>query len=123
MATKEIPFFGDYSLRYGWQGLEALSTALNAPSFSDFDKIINELGPRHLRVILWAGLLHKYPSLGVDSREMFTIMDGYLEEHSLEDLGNIVGQALMASGVIAQQGEDKGEDTEVKQKPLKQSKK
>jgi|SRR5665647_1024366 len=125
MATKEVEFFGDYNLRYGWQGLEALSSALDAPAFSDFDKILNELGPTHLRIILWAGLLHKYPSLGRESPEMYGIMDEYLEGHSLEDLGNIVGKALMASGIIGQpQGEDKGE-VQATQKPklLKQSKK
>jgi hypothetical protein len=122
MATKEVKFFGDYNLRYGWQGLEALSTALDAPAFADFDKILNELGPAHLRIILWAGLLHKYPTMGVNSPEMFQVMDDYLEDHSLEDLGNVVGQALMASGIIGQQEADKGEEVQ-KPKLQKQLKK
>ena len=109
MAKKEVEFFGDYKLRYGWQGLEALSTALDAPAFADFDKIINELGPKQLRVILWAGLLHKYPDLKSDSQEMFGIMDNYLDTHDMESLGNVVGNALMASGILGDSGEDKGE--------------
>jgi hypothetical protein len=101
LVKKDIPFFGDYTLRYGWKGLEALTTELDAPAFSDFDKIIQELGPKHLKVILWAGLIHKFPTLKPESNEMYDIMDEYLDGHTISELSEIVGQALIASGIIS----------------------
>lgn len=117
LVKKEIAFFGDYTLRYGWKGLEALTTELNAPAFSDFDKIIQELGPKHLKVILWAGLLHKFPTLKPESNEMYELMDEYLDGHSIADLSEIVGQALIASGIISTENVEGAKEGNVEMVP------
>jgi len=109
MVSKEVKFYGDYTLRYGWGGLEALTDALDTPAFSDFDRIISEIGPKHLRKILWAGLLHKFPNL--TDQDMFQIMDGYLEGHSIAELSDVVGKALLASGIISAPQDYQGDDT------------
>lgn len=106
MATKEIPFFGGYTLRYGWAGLEALTSALDAPAFTDFEKIVNQLGPKHLRMILWAGLIHKFPEM--TPSDVIPLIDEYLETKDISDLSKLVGEALTASGII-KEGADKGE--------------
>ena len=98
MVTKEVPFFGDYTLRYGWKGLEAMAKALNTPAFTDFDRIIAEMGPEHLRKIVWAGLIHKYPNLTADAT--CELIDEFLDEHDVTELSDIVGQAMIASGII-----------------------
>ena len=115
MVTRTVDFFGDYKLRYGWEGIEALTTALNAEAFSDFENIVSKLGPKHLRIILWAGLIDKYPSLEPNSKEMYRIMDEYLEDHDIANLSDVVGKALLASGIISsgQPGDDTGEAVQV----------
>lgn len=122
MVTKTVDFFGDYKLRYGWEGIEALTTALDAEAFSDFENIVSKLGPKHLRIIVWAGLIDKYPSLQANSKEMYTIMDDYLEGHDIAALSDIVGKALLASGIISSgQGDDMGEETTTTPKPQRRS--
>lgn len=109
IATKSLPFFGKYKLRYDWEAYEAMVEGLNAPAFVDFAKVIETLGPKQIRVILWAGLLHMMPEL--TPKETFKIIDEYLEKKTLKDLTEVVVRALQEASILAKDvgGTDPGE--------------
>lgn len=83
---------------------------LNAPAFVDFAKVIEELGPKQIRIILWAGLLHMIPD--ITPKDTFKIIDEYLENHTLKDLTEVVIRALQEASILAKDvgGTDLGEE-------------
>jgi hypothetical protein len=107
MVLKEIPFIGDYTLRYDWNGYEKMCEALGAETFGDFDLALGKLGPKTLRLILWAGFLHKFPNL--KKEEVSGIIDQFGESNSKADMFPIVMNALKEAGLIADRGNDTGE--------------
>lgn len=107
MPLKSLPFFGEYSLRFNWTAFERMAVALGTPSFADFDKIMTRLGPVEIRTIVWAGLLHKYPK--ITSSEVAGIIDEYLDEHDIQELTEIVMNALTEASVFGNKKADKGE--------------
>lgn len=115
MVKKEVAFLPGYPLRYGWEGLEKLTSALNAEAFEDFEKIVNKIGPKHIRIILWAGLIHKDPD--ISTNEVYNLIDTYLENHTMSDLSELIGKALAISGILG--GSDPGEEKTVATKKLK----
>jgi hypothetical protein len=113
MPLKSIPFFGKYKLRYDWEAFEEMVEALETPAFSDFGKIVSRMGPKTMRVMIWAGLLHDNP--GLRQEDVKKIINEYMETHSLEDLTEVLMSALNESSLL---GGDKGEAmTETKSEP------
>lgn len=81
---------------------------LEAPAFVDFAKVMEKLGPKQMRIIIWAGLLHMLPD--ITPKEVFPIINEYLESHSLEDLTNIVVKGLQQASILGKDmGDDQGE--------------
>jgi len=107
MTLKEIPLIGEYALRYDWAGFEAMMEALEAPSFSDFDKGFSKLGPRSVRMMVWAGLLHKFPLL--KKEEVAGIITSYLENNSLESLTAVLNKALLEGNILTSSAGEKTE--------------
>lgn len=108
---KAIPFYGKYKLRYDWEAYENMVEALGAPAFADFAKVIEKLGPKQIRMILWAGLLHMDPE--ITPKDVYPILNAYLEKNSLEDLTGIVVQALQEASILSKEmGDDLGEANE-----------
>lgn len=109
IPSKTIPFFGKYKLRYDWEAYESMVEGLNAPAFADFSKVIEELGPKQIRVILWAGLLHMLPEL--TPKETYPIINEYLEKHTLRDLTEVVIKGLQEASILSKElgGSDQGE--------------
>jgi hypothetical protein len=66
---------------------------------------MNNLGPEQLQILVWAGLLHKFPRLTLAEAE--AIIDEYTEEHGLEDLVNVVMRGIQEASVFGRS--DKGE--------------
>jgi hypothetical protein len=84
-------------------------TELEAPAFADFSVIIQNLGPKQIRIILWAGLLHMCPDL--TPQGTYAIINEYLEKHSLKQLTDVVIGGLQQASILAnaEGGNDKGE--------------
>lgn len=81
---------------------------LDAPAFVDFAAVMEKLGPKQMRIILWAGLLHMLPDL--TPKDMYPIINEYLEKHTMEDLTNIVVKALQEASILSKVGgNDQGE--------------
>lgn len=80
---------------------------LGAPAFVDFAKVMEKLGPKQMRIIIWAGLLHMLPEL--TQKEVYAIIDEYLETHNLEDLSGVVIQGLQEASILGGSGADRGE--------------
>jgi hypothetical protein len=80
---------------------------LEAPAFVDFAKVMEQLGPKQMRIILWAGLLHMLPEL--TPKDMFPIINEYLEKRTLEDLTLVVIKALQEASILSKEGA--GSDT------------
>lgn len=81
---------------------------LDAPAFVDFAKVMEKLGPKQIRIIIWAGLLHMMPD--ITPKDVFPIINEYLEKHSLEDLTNIVVKGLQQASILGSGlEEDQGE--------------
>lgn len=117
MVKKEVEFIPNYPLRYNWNGIEALTIALDAPAFMDIDRVINpkNLGPVQIKLMLWAGLIHKYPDL--QKEKVPELIDIFLETHCMKDLSLVISNALMASGLLGSNGT--GADTGEVSKQLK----
>jgi hypothetical protein len=83
---------------------------LGAPAFVDFANVMEKLGPKQMRIILWAGLLHMNPDL--TPKDMYPIINDYLEKHSLEELTEIVVKALQEASILSKGvgGPDQGEE-------------
>ena len=111
MVIKEVEFVSGYPLRFDWNGIESMTIALDTPAFTDIDRIISKgnFGPVSVRLILWAGLLHKHPDL--KKEEVSKLIDAYLENHTLKDLSLTISKALIASGLLGTEstGADTGE--------------
>lgn len=67
---------------------------------------MSRLGPVEMKILVWAGLLHKYPKL--KQEEASDIIDEYMEDHTIEDLSNIVMDAIQNASVFGRP--DKGEN-------------
>lgn len=81
---------------------------LEAPAFVDFAAVMEKLGPKQMRIILWAGLLHMLPDL--KPKDMYPIINEYLEKHTMEELTNIVVKALQEASILSKGGgNDQGE--------------
>lgn len=80
---------------------------LEAPAFVDFAKVMEQLGPKQMRIILWAGLLHMIPDM--TPKDMFPLINEYLEKHTLEDLTLVVIKALQEASILSKEGSDTGE--------------
>lgn len=81
---------------------------LGAPAFVDFAAVMEKLGPKQMRIILWAGLLHMLPAL--TPKDMYPIINEYLEKHSMEELTNVVVQGLQEASILSKSGgNDQGE--------------
>lgn len=81
---------------------------LGAPAFVDFAAVMEKLGPKQMRIILWAGLTHMIPDLTPE--DMFPIINEYLEKHSMEDLTNVVVKSLQEASILSKGGgPDQGE--------------
>jgi hypothetical protein len=107
MVSKEIDFFKGFTLRFNWTAFEKMAHALNAPAFSQFDKIMANLGPYEIRMILWAGLLHKNPNL--KKEDVGELIDEYMETHSMEELTEVIMTALTEGSVFGGKKADTGE--------------
>ena len=83
--------------------------ALEAPAFTGFSKVIEELGPKHIRIIIWAGLLHMLPDL--TPKETYGIINEYLETNSLRDLTDVAIRGLQEASILSKEfgGNDQGE--------------
>ena len=71
---------------------------LGTPAFADLAQAMENLGPRQIRIILWAGLLHMNPDL--TPKDLFPIINEYLEKHTFEDLAKIVVKALQEASIL-----------------------
>ena len=81
---------------------------LEAPAFIDFAAVMEKLGPKQMRIILWAGLLHMLPEL--TPKDMFPIINEYLDKHSMEDLTTVVVKSLQEASILSKGGgNDQGE--------------
>lgn len=107
-----------YPLRLTWNSIEKMTEALGTPAFSQFDQAINinNIGPVQLRIIIWAGLLPKYPEL--KQEDVSDLIDQYREKHGVSELYILVGNLLIEAGLLGKKGSDKGE---VKTKQSKNS--
>ena len=109
MPLKSIPFFGDYSLRYGWSGIEAIMEVLGNPSFTEFDKIVTRPTLKTVRLVIWAGLIHDKPLL--KKEDVPKILDEYLSENTFQSLVGVMTRALEEANIITQNLEKpKGEE-------------
>jgi hypothetical protein len=92
--------------------------ALEAPAFVDFDKIIKKLGPKQMRMILWAGLTHQIPDL--KPSDVIPIINEFMETKTMADLSEIVIKALQEASILGTGGNAGVEDPKPKvAKPLK----
>jgi len=107
MVLKEIPFWNEYTLRYDWDSYEKLCEALGVESFADFDIVLRRLGPKQLRILLWAGFLHKFPDM--QPGEVGKIMSEFMDGKSIADITTPISEGLKAAGFIAERGNDPGE--------------
>ena len=98
MPLISIPFFKDYSLRYGWSGIEAIMDVLGNPSFTEFDKIIARMELKTVRLVIWAGLIHDKPLL--KKEDVPKILDEYLCENSFKSLVDVMTRALSEANII-----------------------
>lgn len=106
MVLKEVPFFGEYTLRYDWDAYEKICEELNIETFTQFNNALNMMGPKKLRIMLWAGLLHKFPDLKPE--EVSKIIDEYKENNPVGGIPEAVLKGLREAQII---GEIKGVDT------------
>jgi hypothetical protein len=123
IPTREVNFFGDYSLRFNWSAFEKMTSALGASSFSDFDKIMTKLGPVEIRLIIWAGLQHKFPN--IKKENVSDLIDEFMElnDNDMQALTELVMTALTEASVFSGRT-DKGENQkEIKGSESKASKK
>lgn len=116
MPLKEIPFFKEYTIRYDWDAFEKVCGALGIESFLDFDMVLRKLGPKQLRLMLWAGLLHKFPD--IQPSEVGAIISEFMQEKPLAELTTIISKGLEEAGFISTGKSDKGE-TKPPAKPSK----
>lgn len=108
MALKSIPFFKGLDLRFDWEAYEKMVEALEAPAFTDFSNVVQKLGPKQMRIILWAGLLHAKPDL--ELKDTFAIINEYLEEKSMDDFAQVIITALQEASILGKGGgSDPGE--------------
>lgn len=111
MVKKDVEFLPDYPIRFDWEGIEALTEALNAPAFVDLDRVLHpkNVGPVQIRLILWAGMIHKHPELQKD--DVKKLINQFVEENGMRELSTRINKALIASGLLgdAKQGADTGE--------------
>jgi len=107
MPLKDIPFFKEYTIRYDWDAFEKVCEALNIESFMDFDIVLRRLGPKQLRLMLWAGLLYKFPTL--QPSEVGAIISEFMQENPLSDVTAIISKGLEEAGFISTKVADKGE--------------
>ena len=77
--------------------------ALEAPAFIDFENIIKKLGPKQMRMILWAGLIHQIP--GLQPAGVIPIINEFMETRSMADLTEIVIKALQEASILGSGGE------------------
>lgn len=103
MPLKTIHFFGEYKLRYDWEAFENMVEALEAPAFVDFDKIIKKLGPKQMRMIIWAGLLHQVP--GLTPADVIPIINEFMQTKGMPELTEIVIKALQEASILGSGGE------------------
>lgn len=107
MPLKDITFFREYTIRYDWDAFEKVCEALNIESFMDFDIVLRRLGPKQLRLMLWAGLIHKFPEM--QPSEVGTIISEFMQENPLSEVTSIISKGLEEAGFISTRGLDKGE--------------
>jgi len=113
MPLKTTPFFGEYTLRYDWEAYEKLCEVLGVDTFAEFDEVLRKPGPRHIRVMLWAGLLHIRPELKPEYTG--NIITEFLEDgNNLSGVSIAISNGLKEGGFIGDRGNDPGE---VQQKP------
>jgi len=109
MPLISIPFFKEYSLRYGWSGIEAMMEALGNPTFVEFDKIVARPTLKTVRLVIWAGLIHDKPLL--KKEDVPKILDEYLGENTFKSLVDVMTRALSEANIITQNLEGgKGEE-------------
>jgi len=98
MPLISIPFFGDYSLRYGWSGIEAMMEALGNPTFSEFDQIVARPTLKTVRLV-------------IKKEDVPKILDEYLSENTFQSLVGVMTRALEEANIITQNLEKpKGEE-------------
>lgn len=73
-----------------------------------------QLGPDEMTSLVWAGLLHKFPNMTLD--EVSDIIDDYLEEHTMEDLLEVVMSTIKESSIFRRP--DMGETPTVSHTPM-----
>ena len=95
-----------------------MTEALEAPAFTDLENALQKLGPKQIRMILWAGLLHKFPDLS--QKDVIPIINEYMEDHDMGQLSEIVIKALTEASILGG-GSDQGEAKEKTKKPVKVS--
>ena len=93
-----------------------MTEALGAPAFTDLEEVLQKLGPKQIRLILWAGLLHKFPELS--QKDVVGIINEYLEDHDIGELSEVVIKALAEASILGG-GSDQGEVKEKAKKPAK----
>lgn len=115
MVKKDIEFLPDYPIRFDWGGLEALTEALNAPAFVDLDRVLNpkNVGPVQIKLMLWAGLIHRHPEL--KKEDVPKLIDKFLETNGMIELSARINKALIASGLLGEVGKPGADTGEVKE--------
>lgn len=123
MVYREVPFVGNSSLLYSWANLNQFFKAYGLKSPNDFDVFWKsnlgtlEFDEDYPKIIMF-GLNRKDNPSSID--EASELMYQYLEEHSFQDLQElIVGAQLSALVNTESEGEAKGETV----KPPQRSKK
>jgi hypothetical protein len=119
MVKKETPLIGGLSLRYDWDNLELMAETLNLESLTEFGQffINSNIGLKHIKIMIWAGL--QRPDVPFDIKNVGSVLDEYLDSHSLPELMELVLNAM--GDAWGKQGEAKGEILKKPPKPLKNS--
>ncbi|MCK9310672.1 MAG: hypothetical protein M0P26_00175 [Bacteroidales bacterium] len=71
---------------------------LGTPAFAELAQAMENLGPKQMRIILWAGLLHMAPEL--TPKDLYPIINEYLEKHTFEDLAAVVVKGLQEASIL-----------------------
>jgi hypothetical protein len=107
MVLKSIPFFGEYRLRYDWEAYERMTEELGVSAFSEFSEVMKKLGPKTLRIMLWAGLLHSNPTL--KPADVFPILNEYVDQFGMDALAEVIVNALTEASILGNGRNDPGE--------------
>lgn len=102
MTLKSLPFFKDLELRYDWEAYEKMVEALEAPAFTDFADVVQKLGPKQMRIILWAGLLHMKPDMKLS--DTFAIINEYIDANSMDKFAQVIITALQEASILGKGG-------------------